>query len=133
MTEKGTFPAPLSCPVRMADSAGRLEIVTFDDLGDRQKLGFLTEAIYLKASSTESEIGDTRKRSFLGFWEFRGPQPTLLTKLAGNSHPENPVLPKKWTFSGFWDPARFRTSIGVDFQKSAGKPDPASGDFWIIG
>ena len=36
----------------------RVEIVTFDLLTEVQNQGFLTEAIYLKASFAKSEIGD---------------------------------------------------------------------------
>ena len=68
MPESGLFQVPLSGTVRLGFSAGRVEIVTFGLWPKEQKLGFLTEAIYLKACFAESEIQHLKKRSFLAFW-----------------------------------------------------------------
>ena len=57
MPEKGVFWAPLSGLILIACSAGRVEIVTFDDVRKVTFLGFCTEAIYLKACFVKSEIG----------------------------------------------------------------------------
>ena len=64
MPEKACFRAPVPGQIRIKVSAGRVEIVTFDESAFGRFPGFWRKAIYLKACFVESEIGARRKRSF---------------------------------------------------------------------
>ena len=125
LPETGRVPSPVS--------AGRVEIVTSGWSGEARNTDFRAVSFYLKACFAKSEIVKVtffRKSPFL---RFRRPYPTLLSKVPRNYNPENPVLPHTRALLGSWDSWEFGTSLGVDFEKSVGKPDSAHGEVWISG